>query len=81
LEDQSKDDLKFILSTPQGKRFLYKLLSHCGVYQSSFDNSGSKVYFNEGQRSVGLHVLSEIEKADENGYFNILKAKKEILNG
>jgi len=78
---QEKEDLQFLLSTKQGLRFFARFLDQCGFYKTSFDNSGSKVYFNEGGRAVGLAVMDDINNANPDAYINILKAKKEIDNG
>lgn len=77
---QEKEDLMFMVSNPQSRRYLYKLLAHCGVYLSSFDPSGSKVYYNEGMRSVGLHVIAQMEQAVPDSYIKILAMKKELDN-
>ena len=78
---QEKEDLQFLLNTKQGLRFFARFLDKCGVNKTSFDNSGSKVYFNEGARMVGLGVIEDIELANPDAYINILKAKREIDNG
>lgn len=54
-------DLKWMLSEPAGRRFLWKLMSDCGVFKSSFHPS-SQIYFNEGVRSVGLNILSDLTR-------------------
>jgi hypothetical protein len=56
------DDLKAILSTPEGKRFAWRLLERCGVYQSSFTGN-SETFFKEGSRSVGLWLIDEFIEA------------------
>lgn len=54
-------DLKMVLSTLEGRRFLWRLLSTCGIYRTSFHPS-SQIYFNEGVRSVGLNVIADIDR-------------------
>lgn len=57
------DDLREVASTEVGRRFLWRFISECGVYQ---DVSGSSeyVYRKLGQRSVGLKLMIDIEEAD-----------------
>lgn len=75
---QEISDLKFVLSTPQGRRLLWRYLEFAGVYEQSAHASGSWTYFNEGRRSVGLKLLAEITAHDPESYFKmILENKKE----
>jgi hypothetical protein len=74
--DKQHNDIKFILATEQGRRFLWELLSSCGVYRQSADHSGSWTYFNEGKRSIGLEVLTQITAADPDSYLKMIKESK-----
>lgn len=76
--DQEVDDLVWVLSTKQGRRFIWKWLSHCGVFQSSVHNSGSMTYFNEGQRNVGLKLFSEITEYLPESYLLAMKESREV---
>lgn len=72
-EGQTKDDLIFLLKTDPGKRFIWNLLGECGVFKTSFDNSGSVVYFNEGKRHIGLKLLGEITEHFPNALIDMMK--------
>lgn len=62
VEYTDSSDFKFLVSRPEGRRFLWKYLSFAGVFeQSANPHSGSMTYFNEGRRSVGLKILAEIQ--------------------
>ena len=54
------EDIKWLMSSPRGRRFVLWLLGKAGVYRTSFNNSGSVMAFNEGQRNLGLMVQGEI---------------------
>lgn len=58
------NDVAYVLSTRQGRRFIWRLLCDAGIYRSSFHTNGSMVYFNEGRRDVGLKLLAEVSEAD-----------------
>lgn len=80
--DRELNDICSILDLPSGRRYIWKLLSRCGVYESSFDVSGSKMYFNEGQRNVGLTILADINEANPEVYVTMMKeAKGREANG
>lgn len=60
-QEQYKRDLNAVLSTPEGERVLYEIVSRCGIYQKSFTGN-SETFFREGKRVVGLSVLDDIAK-------------------
>lgn len=59
--------LRNILSTYDGRAFLWRLLEECGIYTSSFTGN-STTFFNEGKRHVGLWTLNEIMDVNPNLY-------------
>lgn len=74
--ERKLNDLKFILSTEQGRRFIWDLLSRCGIFKESADASGSWTYYKEGRRSVGLSILTEVVEADPDSYLKMMKDSK-----
>jgi hypothetical protein len=61
---RDKTDLEWVLSTPQGRRVLWSLLSHCGIYRD-IEGQGDAVFKQIGRRQVGLHLLQTISDASE----------------
>lgn len=76
LDDKNFNDLKFILDSEQGRRFIWRQLSECGVFKSSFVTS-SEIYFLEGRRSIGLKLLAEIMDCDPQAYIKMSTIKEE----
>lgn len=60
--------LKDLLKTYSGRSFMWRLLTECGVYTSSFTGQDSFTFFNEGKRHIGLWALEELFEADSNVY-------------
>jgi len=58
------EDAQFVLSSQEGRRFLYRLLGDCGVWRSSFNTNALAMAFSEGQRNVGLLLQARLIKAD-----------------
>lgn len=76
------NEIRTVLDSPVGRKFLWRALKRCGVYQSSYHPSGSQVYFNEGRREVGLWLLAEITEANPDAYLVMIKeAKGREANG
>ncbi len=60
-----KNDLLQVLKVPEGRRLIYHILELCGPYRASFCGSDSALAaFKEGQRDIGLELLSLINLAD-----------------
>lgn len=54
-------DLRYVMGTKQGRRFVHRLLASTGLYQRSFTGN-SETFFKEGRRAVGLDMLGEINE-------------------
>ncbi len=65
------------MSNKQGRRFMWRLLSRAGVYQSSFNTNNAVMAFNEGNRNAGLQQLNEIMEACPERYTEMLAEQKE----
>lgn len=57
--------LRVLLAMPIGRYVIAELLARLGVYTTSFDHSGSEMYFKEGRRSVALDLRKWCEHADD----------------
>jgi len=75
-EDQKLDDIKEVLSTEAGRRFVWRMLDFCGVFKSSLADE-HMIYFNEGIRNVGLRLLEDITLVGLDAYMLILKENQE----
>lgn len=64
LRNKELDDLRFLLSTPQGRRYLWRHLDWCGLYRSPEDSRGDVTQRNIGAQNVARKVLAEIVEAD-----------------
>ena len=82
-KEQDKEDLKLLLDSAGGRRFLWRLLEECGVYKISFTGDNYTI-FNEGKRQIGLRLIEDIFNASPNAYTEMrLEAtqRKEARNG
>lgn len=66
-------DFKWLMSQKRGRRVVRRLLEFTGVNRSSFSSSGSQTFFNEGQRNVGLKMMSIINSDCVDEYVLMLK--------
>ena len=69
------DDVYFLLQNVQGRRFLYRYLTKCGVYRSSFTGN-SQTFFREGERNIGIQLIDDIMEADPDKYTLLMKENR-----
>ncbi len=75
------NDVAFIISSPQGRRFMWRLLARCKVFGSVNDNSGSQVYYKVGQQDLGHFLLGEMGAANEDAFILMMNENKgELAN-
>jgi hypothetical protein len=64
VESQRADaDVVWLMNQREGRRFVWRLLQLCHLYETSFTGPGSSkgaTFFREGERNVGLQVLADI---------------------
>ena len=73
-------DLLFILSTVQGRRLIWRYLSRCGIFKTSFVEDSNRTAYNEGERMIGLNLLADVMEADPDSYLKMMKEAKEVSN-
>ena len=66
------DDIREVLSTLQGRRFLWRVMEKCKVFGSVWEPS-AKIHYNAGKQDLGHFLLSEITDADEEKLFLMMK--------
>lgn len=66
---QEREVLRQVMSTIQGRAWLWGLLSGCHMFASSYTSERTHdTAFNEGERNVGLKLNSQMLLADPKAY-------------
>lgn len=60
--EREQEDLKQVMASQQGRRFIWKQLSTAGVFATSFTTDPYITAFNEGSRNKGLELFNDIMK-------------------
>jgi hypothetical protein len=69
-------DIKQLMDSVQGRRFVWRLLDRTGVFRTSFTGN-STTFFNEGMRNIGLIVLADVMAACADQYVVMMNESKE----
>jgi hypothetical protein len=73
-------DMRQVMSSVEGRRFVWRLLERAGVFRTSFTGN-STTFFNEGMRNMGLMVLGDVHEAAADAYIVMMnESKKEGSN-
>ena len=74
--ERELNDLRTVLSTVQGRRVLWRLMSQCRTFNSIYEQS-ARIHYNAGQQDIGHFLMAEIAAASEESLFTIMKENKE----
>lgn len=75
IRDREMHDMRTVMSTVEGRRFVWRLLERAGVFRTSFTGN-STTFFNEGQRNMGLIVLADVHEACAEQYIVMMNESK-----
>ncbi len=53
-------DVKWLMSSKKGRRFMWRLLDLSGPFRLSFDPNAMRMAFNEGNRNLGNQLFDEV---------------------
>ncbi len=72
--------VRSILLTPDGRKWLYRLLAECEVFTISYsaaeDTRGAA--FRDGKKFVGLQLFSDAKKADPKLFFMMIEECEQL---
>lgn len=72
--DQDCEDLKWLMSNKQGRRFMWRLLAKAHLGKSSFvAPNAMTVSFLEGERNIGAYFQAEVLEVCPTRYLEMLK--------
>lgn len=78
------DDVRKILKTPEGRRFIWRLWGMCGIFRNPFTANANQTGFNAGRMSIGQEILADVNDASvsafaqiQNEHISALKSKEE----
>lgn len=69
-------DVREILETQAGRRFVWRYLGLCRVFESSWSPSAA-IHFNEGQRDIGLKLLADVTESNDEMLIQMMREAKE----
>jgi hypothetical protein len=78
LADRRREDvLRNVMSTIEGRAWLWDLLASCNCFSTTFTGDPQRSAFLEGQRAIGLSILSDITTACPDQYIQAQRESNE----
>lgn len=65
--------IRTLMNTENGRSFMMRCLSHCGIYDSVFNKDSYKHAYNSGMRDHGSWLESELKEAAFESFLLMLK--------
>ena len=66
--DRHLSDIQQLVKTPAGRRYIWSVLSLCGVMSASMRDNMYATAFREGQRDIGMKMLKDLVAANPESY-------------
>jgi len=77
--DQRLNDVREIMNSVRGRRFYWKLMVKCGIFQNNFHGEQTHdTAYDLGQRNIGLQLLADVNEAAPEAYLKMLGESKEV---
>lgn len=78
-EEQTANDLRAVMGSPAGRRFMWELLSRAGIYRSVWDNS-ARIHYNAGRQDFGHELVALITEHDPDGWLAMESEARKAVN-
>lgn len=75
-ENQQREDIKWLMSSPSGRRIVWNILERCEVNGSIFTNDPYILSYRSGQQDIGHWLLGIVGTHDNEGLFTMMKEHK-----
>lgn len=68
---RERHDVETVISTEAGRRVMWRLLEHCGIYRGH-EGTPDQIMKQEGRRQAGLFILGIVSDASEELLFKMM---------
>lgn len=76
-EQRRRDDLNWILSTRQGRRFVYTLMNTCRLFEPTMAQDSKLTAYLEGRRAVALDLRNAINTLQPSAFATMIRESQE----
>jgi len=77
LRQQELRDISFILSSDQGRRYIWRMLGVTKTEKQTYEGDVNWSIFNAGERNIGLIIKADILEADPMSFIKMMLEAKD----
>ena len=71
--DKWLNDVRWVISTPQGRRFYWGLMAQCKAFKEEFIAESNRCYFEKGKKKIGLDMFYDLLEAEPKAYMQMVQ--------
>ncbi len=71
------DDLRNALAHGHSRRVLWRIISHCRVFESIIGSSSEMTSYNAGQQDIGHYIVAELEEANPRAILQMMEENQQ----
>jgi hypothetical protein len=75
---QELSDIKEVMKNPSGRRFMWRLLSKCGIWRDGLGRTDQMTYVFVGRRQIGLEQMHALLDASPDLWNQMLEENRTI---
>lgn len=74
-EKNSREVLATLLATPAGRNWMWELMAATHIFETSFAPDAMNMAFREGERNIGLRLVSQITSTIPDAMVQMMKER------
>lgn len=75
---QQDDDLRWVMSTPAGRRFLWSMMSDCKTFAPVWESS-ARIHYNAGQQDIGMGIFRNIMRLEPETFLKMKREQEGVI--
>ncbi len=76
---QRADDMRTVMGTTEGRRFVWRLLNEAGLFSSSYTGEAISGAFSEGKRAFAVRLMADLQLESRDAYVRMVAERLAAL--
>lgn len=76
---QRADDMRAVMGTVSGRRFIWRLLNEAGLFSSSYTGEAISGAYGEGKRAVAVKLMADLQAESKDAYVTMVAERLAAL--
>jgi hypothetical protein len=76
---QRADDMRAVMGTVEGRRFVWVLLNEAGLFSGSYTGEAISSAYGEGKRAVAVRLMADLQAESRDAYVQMVAERLAAL--